>query len=467
MPNATGMEAGLRAQLQAQAQAQIVKVGRKGTPKISKSGDSQVRLNCVVSVVANRQDWPGPIESVACRHFAHEFSTRKGKKSLLLPQFSSVPEIKRKFVWTLHDLDRLAKSALKNPGHHKNFLEPNEFGHYLTALAQALDVVSPRLGGAAKTEVNCLLCTDDHAMAIHLERKLKNNVHYFAVKLYDPNRTASYMRVESQTPGDLSHLTLSDMLIDKNYKPQALVAICLDKQLQPQPPEHGLSLSSQGMRLALQLGLTKVVGRMLVAAEKKSPQTLAELFSGFHAVTGGSGLFIGFDCNHVEAVTLVVDTLLKSKLPPLQKTQLLMAMSKSGDTGLYRAFSCGYTEMIEEVTQLVLASNEIDPTAKVDVLSAWSKTQSCTGLHEVFRTGQTPLVEVFTQLILACPDLSEDQKIELLKARNANGVTGLTVAQSMGNTEATGVFLALVEKSNLSPRGKAWLSSTPYDFRRQ
>lgn len=453
---------GLEAKLRRQMAQQICSVQRKETPRISKSGNQHVTLNCVVPVVMNHEDVPLSVNTVKCRHFAHAFTLHRGKKSELMAQFSTAPAIHRKFHARLTQADRDFSAVLNSTTHHQILLENRQLGRYLQSVAMALDSTFPRhtTSHAARAEVNCLLLTDCHAMAVHVERKSKNGVIYFAAKLYEPNTTASYMRVENLNPEGFSHLTVSDMLINKRYKPDSCLGICLDDRLPLRLQENISAASNQAMTVALCYGRSGAVRQMLKAAENEAPEKLASLLTGFNKTTGFSGLGAAFRYGRTETVVLVVEALLRSRLAPHYITNLLTAMSRNGDTGLYTAFKFGTCELVDSVTRCVLASPNIDSKSKVLVLTAWSSSGRCPGLYEAFRSGQTTKVKSFAQNVLASPDLSDDNKVGLLAAKATNGATGLLAARRMGHFQTAQVFVSLVSQSQLSPERKSQLLET-------
>ena len=448
---------GIEARLRKQLAEQICSIQSKAEPRVSKSGRPNVSLNCIVPVVMNGHSEVVFVGTVKCRHFAYEFSKHRGKKSGLMAQFASVQTIRSMFHGRLDQIDLEFTETLCAPKYHRVFLENRQLGRYLAALVHELESKYPQQARLETREVNCLLLTDNHAMALHVQRKFKNGVGYFAAKLYEPDSTSSYMRVENLHPEGLRHLTLSDLLIRKSYKPAAFVAVCLDDRLEPRITECISTPLPQAMSVALLLGMTDAARQLMQVAQSVSPTTFAELFTGFNRSTGHCGLAAALIHNSIELVSLVVDTVLQSGIPPGHKTNLLMAMSHSGDTGLYSTFEKGSTKMVQAFTKRVLASPYIDTKSKVLVLAAWSSTHRRPGLQEAFRTGQTDKVEAFTKSVLASPNLNEDSKFSLLSARAADGTTGLAAACYGRHNQTVHAFAALISQSDLSQARKTEL----------
>lgn len=371
-------------------QLQIKKIHHKEKPRPSKNGIPKINLNCQVTVNVSDQFSVPHQDTVRCRHLAEFFALHRGKKSDLMKPFSTPAGIFATFDGRLLDFDQaFRKAVFEAPQDCKHVVCSHDFGRYLKALAHALEAEAEVQD--APQEANCLLLTDGHAMAMHLQHKSKHGVNYFVLKVYDPNDTASYVRVERQAPEDLGKLKLDELLITPKVigiyggdpkGPLSLVAVSLDHAVQPKIDRKLTAPTAANMYAALSCGVQAEVQAMLNA----SPQKQDDLF------------------HLLQAKSLLTST-----------------------PGLSMAFQHGYAETIGTFAQAVLASNSLTTKEKVELLTA-RRADGAPGLLIAFQRGQSDAVKVFMALILNSPVLSADQKTELLAAQRDDGMTGLSMA---------------------------------------
>ncbi|NJM31718.1 MAG: ShET2/EspL2 family type III secretion system effector toxin [Limnobacter sp.] len=201
---------------------------------------------------------------VECRHFAAVFALFQGTKRELTDSFSTEAGIGAFFSdGKLEGVEEQYYSRIQHASQAcKHLFSGEQLGQYLEAVAKAVQRQEPT-PGAQKKQANCLLLTEDHAMALHVEFKTKSGVGYFAVKLYDPNLTNNYTRVESSTAQGLRKLTFETMMpcphlaslyLNGNAK-LSMVAVCLDAQLEPQMSRPTVCESPVEMHNILSRGL--------------------------------------------------------------------------------------------------------------------------------------------------------------------------------------------------------------------
>lgn len=422
VPRSTVLQASLLAQVKQ-------KVSEKGVPYATKAGFPGVFLNAEVSVFSSNKRPQRFQQTVFCRHFATMFAQHAGKKSELLGPLSTEAGVRNQFDGVLHELDIAYYGLIREaPPGCKHVVSSEHLGQYLAALASTLQ--APQQGVNQPHEVNCLLITVDHAMALHVRLKSKAGMDYIAATLYDPNDTAHYKRVEQPTPQGFSAIKLQDMLVSPELlslyagapdRPLAMAAVSLDHRVQAPFDRSIVVPSIDNMHVALTHGVVDDVGVMFEAARHQ--QTAAALY------------------------------------------ELLAATPQQDNTfpGLYRAFQRGHTACIAAFGTLVLAADEFDRQAKVQLLSA-SNDDGTAGLYLAMDDGDTQTVQVFAQLVLNSAVLTDADKVYLLTAQDGNGHPGLFAAVRADQADTVRVFVQSVLASDLNMESKESLLKAETDF---
>jgi ankyrin repeat protein len=445
--------------------ARIAKLGRG--PYNATCGISGVDLNVKVSV-RPEVDFAtglaaGPAEKVECRHLALWF-TKAAKKSALMADFSSPGGVAKHFDGTLAAAHAdFFRTIAETDQAAKHVVSSRQLGEYLAAVAEALQTAD---GRQAPAEANCLLTTATHAMAIHVARKSKDGVDYFAVKVYDPNDTANYKRVEVQRPEDLEHLQLADMLVGGQatvdaYGPPgnpgavvSMAATCLTEGLRPLTDRTRTEATAENMCMALTTGARDEVRAMVQAAGSMPQDELFHLLQAQAARSGLLGNHLALERGHAETVKEFADFVVSSALPPDRQVALLAAKDQIGAPGLAFALQDGRGETVKAFADAVLRS-ALAPHRQTELLAA-KTPEGVPGLVLALQQGCTEAVRIFAEAVL-CSALAPDRQVELLSARLPDGAPGLVFAFQQGRSETLRRFADAVLGSALAPDQQAGL----------
>ena len=400
----------------------LEKIQRKGTPYAVKPTDSaNPHLNAQVLVTASDQQNDTRPEAVVCRHLAMVFAQQPGKKREMTEVFSTPEGIRNRFDGKLTKINAAFFKSLEDaPTNCKHVVRSDMLGNYLASLAETLSLKNKEEN--LPSQANCVLITSNHVMALHLEKKSKGMQDYFAAKLFDPNVTDNYKRVEHLSPQDLRRIELKDMLIDSQAlnayaggenKPLSMVAVSLDHRLQPLVDRSSNSPSAENMHVALSCGVVDDFRSLLEAGKNQS-------------------------------------------LNKEKHFHLLAAKSPEGVPGLYMAFQRGYANTVASFLDHVLTSDEFNNAEKIQLLEAKSASGT-PGLHLSFFSGHTTTVCAFTERVLASPQLTNDEKVSLLSAK-AGGFSGLYLAACSSKTETVTQFVQKVAASELPAAHKRTLT---------
>ena len=456
-------------------QARLEKIASKEAPYTAKNLRANVMLNNRVSTL----QWDGATpysEKVVCRHFAQEFVEQAGRKRKLVETFELPRAIAGRFESRLSAVhtDFEKAEALAKPD-SKHVLREDHLGHYLAALAESL----PKPCAEGQSEANCLLSTTRHAMALHMARKSRDGAEYFSVKLYDPNSTASYKRVEASSAESLRGLALQDLLVSPEFssgytdtagRPAILIAVCMNPLLRPNMDRSITSTSIDAMHTAMSAGSLEDVRRAL--SNLGSFEDGTEEFKGvlFKLLQANSryqhapGLFMALINGHVETMQVFARSVLSSSALSLaQKVELIAA--KAGDDAPALAIAIQYADAnaIEAYVEVVLNTSVFSNTQKVELIAARDPHGS-PALFVALREGKAAAVAAYARAVLSSSALADDQKVELLCARHSDGTPGLRSAleQESGNAletldllDAADALKRAVRMSSLSREHKA------------
>lgn len=366
---------------------------------------------------------------MACRHLAYWFAQYPGKKNALLKQFASREGVQAVFDGKLREVHLESLHKVRTAAQDaKHVVSADQLGDYLTSLATSLTAMQVQKPGV--TEVNCLLLTSDHSMALHLQQKRKNGITYFAAKLYDPNDTASYRRAVALTPEGFGSLRFETLLVSpenascyagEDEEPLTLAAVCLG-DVRP-AMNRSATASAASMHMALRCGVLEEVraalrtARSLEDSLEESSQQVFELVQARSGVHQLPGLYYALQDGHAEAVGECVDGILGlDSLSDDQRVLLLSADRWDGVGGLYMAFYEGQTEAVQRFLEPVLRSNLSE--AEKATLAQATHPSGVPGVLAAFFSGHAETVQVFTELI-GESSLSEEIKAQLTKPLQA------------------------------------------------
>ena len=414
---------------------------------------AETSLNCEVQI-SPEPDSPALAAEVACRHFAQMFVDAAGRKRQLMADFASTDRIESRFQSRLSELNAaFASASTRANADSKHVLREDRLGRYLAALADGLAM--PAAG--ERTEVNCLLSTSGHAMALHMSRKSRDGIDYFSVKFYDPNRTASYKRVEALTADALRDLSLTDMLLSRapqgiyadGFDARAtLVAVCLDPNLRPKVDRRITRPSVDAMHLALSDGSVEDLRQMLarIATKKNacSPKAVFRLLRADSVYAGAPGLHLAMGGGHAETVAVFVSAVLgATALTSEQMVELLAAKRSDGVPGLMSALQCGNAAVVKVYTGAVLNAEGLTKSQKIDLLSG-KRSDGDPALLFALQCGKPSAVEAYVRAVLTHPEFSNSDKVDLLAAENSDGDSALLFGLQAGNAKGVGAFARAV-----------------------
>ncbi len=446
--------------------ARLDKIAKKTTPYNAKRLNAETQLNGVVRVHPEAGHTLKS-ETVYCRHFVKAFVEYAGRKRSLMQEFLTSQKITSRFEHRLREMDVASRRVRKLVGaDSKHVVRDAQLGQYLAAVASAL--AKPPAGG--RSEANCLLESSCHAMALYVSRKSRDGTDYFSAKLYDPNNTASYRRVEALSIDSLRELTLKDMLItpalsekysDSHKHAVTLLAICLDPRLHPRMDRSLTEVSPDAMHLALSDGSLEDQHVMLASLDSKNiglaQHSLFEVLRAKSVYSGWTGLFGALAGGYADSASAFISFVLSaSDLTERQKTELIAAKDSRGMPGLFAALSLGKTQAVSAYAGAVLADSGISNGDKFTLLASKNRAGK-PGLFKAFEKGESEAVAAYAGAVLATSALTDPQKVELLTAHCASGGTGLAAAVANGATDTVEAFHQAVNTSNLSAADKRML----------
>lgn len=452
-------------------------IKRKGDPYPSTNCAPRVELN--QKVIVARGAFTDSKELVKCRHLAYEFATSSGKASKLMRDFSTEEDIRRTFNGRWEEVDTQFHQAVRHaPQNCKHVVRSDQFGNYLKALATALNDLE---ANTERVSANVLLITHNHAEAVQVEKNRKSGTTYFTAKLYDPNNTASYYRVEKLAPEDLGSVQMKDMLdnpddafidVAGTKQPLSMVAVSLDHSLCPDMSRSDVTPSADNMQVALGHGAHSAASAMIDTFHKTwnpengNAEQSRQFFILLEATSSAanhltpdiervSGFFMTLQYGHAETAKWFIKTVLTSRLlDENQKSDLLAARRSDGMPGLTAAFITGQAETVQTFTNSVLDS-DLSPEKKTELLAGNCPVVG-TCLSSAFEDGDSATVLAFTESVLAS-GLSPDEKTALLTAHSLNHEPGLRTACEKGHMETAEAFAAMVQASTLDEDNKTRL----------
>jgi ankyrin repeat protein len=436
---------------------QISKIDGKSVPYISqkdlKLSAQSVSLNGCALVPAK-----GGQQQVVCRHLAMAFFIHQGKTRDLMPEFYSKAGIEAYFNGKLTEIEKAYHLASSQSQENcKSLVHSAELGSYMRAIATHL--LAHKGDENVSKKVTCLLLTVKHAMVMQVEMKQKSGVFYFSAKLYDPNVTAIYKRVESLNPEGFENLTLEEMIAEKtlisvynNGKngPLPMLAVS-DAQILTTKTEinEKTPFLSDYMYLALEDGMPNAVEEILNVVLNSTELTVEKKIEllATKKPNGMPGLFMAMQNGHSESVKAFAEAVLNwTELTIDQKIELLAPNRADGTSGLYMAMQQGHSETVKAFAEAVLNSTELTVDQKTELLAA-KMADGTSSLFLPMQNGHSETVKAFAEVVLNSTELTVDQKIELLASKKSNGTSGLYQAMQNGHSETVKAFAEAVLNS--------------------
>ena len=400
------------------------KIDEKSNPYVPRRLDAAVNHNFKVLVRPGDATPERGLEEVACRHFALQWARSEAgfERRQLTAEFSAPTLIQRRFEGKLDAMDaELHDVIARAPAEAKHLINGPQLGRYLSSMANALDAPAP---GLRPSEADCLLFTCNHVFALHVEKKSRDGSTYVTAKLYDPNATASYKRVEADSPAALEPLGLADMLprpklanlyVIETGQALSLVAVCLRADLSPEMDRTRTMATAQDMRMALHCDVAQEIGSLIDTARIRADVTSLDLF-----------------------------TLLEAKT------------SDASVPGLYLALQEGHAGSVRAFVQAVLCAPELTEIQRFVLLEAADVDDGCSGLFMAMQEGRSDAVEAYARAVLGS-ELPDLQKVDLLSALSPAGETGLSVAKDLERSAVVDAFVDAVSQSGLPRELKAEL----------
>jgi ankyrin repeat protein len=409
------------AQLESFAQLLLKRAGLPYTPS---KGDSEVNLNCEVELSDELPDAEGAT-NVTCRHFVAAFVEKQGKKRGLVDHFSTSDGIRSVFSGSLAQANKAFYDTLRSaPQHARHLVDEAQFGAYVGAIVQALIA-----GGDTDSvnAINAILVASDHTMALQVQRKQKHGEIYFTAKVFDPNNTGNYrrMNVKDLTPEALARLQFNDFLIDPTAavdlavadEPLSMSAICVDTRLNLQLPQMHFSASAQVDELP----------------------TKSELYTVL-----SSGMIEGLAAITARVSNLVIP------MPEQVLVELLSASNETGMCGLHWAVMNGHVDAVKAFGNTMSALG-LSSEAKAAIISNETIEVGLTPLYIAIRREANDMVNALKVIIeeLALP---HDARFQILAAKDNNGMPALIAALSENKFEAARAATAMFTELDIDPQ---------------
>ena len=344
--------------------------------------------------------FPGTDEEIACRHLVeHRQSEQERSPQIKFDdaQFASTEVIAAHVSYdTEAKHDHLIVHATE-----ARLLHNRDFGKGLVQQFAAM---------AAEGEASrlILLLSTNHAMSVQLRIKEKDGKPYYVAALFDPNRTASHVRIASDSLLTLETLTLKDLIDGEgrynDYYPEP---DGLSMMVVRPPAQEGQTMTGPARGVVENRTLTSSI-------EDKEITPTALFYMMTHGCAG--------DLRRLKGEI--------ASRPEKERIALLAAKDDRGNIpGLYSALQNGHADAIKAFGELLLFVPEDQRAA----LLVAKNTDGVPGLYMALQNGHADAIKAFGKLLLLVP---EDQRAALLAAKNADGVPGLFIALQEGHADA-------------------------------
>ncbi len=389
-------------------------------------------------------------KTLMCRHYAVQYAASE-KKAQMLETFSDPQRIALHFgaVSQRRELDDAFIATMVDvPQSAKHLMKANRLGGYLAHVAERLDAAH---GG----EANIVLITPTHAMALHVQRKERKpdepdaGASYFAVKLYDPNRTSNHIRVEAASPQALEPLRFKDLnragpsLYFAGVADPHLMTSCQDLALSLPQAELASKLNGHALFLAVNTSLHDAVDStaalLRTLPTPLHPEVLQELLfarpAGMDAPALNRSMRMWREGGMHSYAQLLRVAVQRHGLEPGTLTALLRGASDTGTPALHAGMDYGNAQALREFG-LALPQFDLPRSTTIELLAA-RDANGVTALHAASKAGHADVVHAYADVLLAQGDrLTPSDKADLFAGHGPERETACQVAQRNGHTEA-------------------------------
>lgn len=454
----------------ANSESRRLKIERKSSPYIPKltSVLDLALLNCLVNVEPISEHAalhsPDPLlpipvasSSVVCRHFATSFAAHRGKKAALVGQFSTPAGIREHYSGRLNEVQAKYIDVMASASQNcKHLVSGAQLGSYLCNLAKALEQSHSASTTPQQSELNSLLLTANHVMAVEVARKVKDDVVYFSAKLFDPIVTNFYKRVETLRAEDLAALTFADLSIDSRDEASiaqangtCLAAVCLDGGHLPPLARLDARPIPENIHLALSIGMSAEFDSMINgprAGDPLSDEEMLYLLVANSSLMGAPGLYMALKDDQPAAVARFFEAVLSNSSLEYCRMGLLASRDVKGTPALFAALASGAGASVREYVAAVFRSG-LPLAQKVELLASKDRN-GLPALMAAMYLGKVKSIEAFVPVVANEGSLG-DRRRELLAAKHPDGISALGVAVCHSQGLAVGAFVHAVTNSSL------------------
>lgn len=403
-----------------------------------------------------------------CRHLALAFADQAGKKREgFLEHMSVGSHVEAYFHEKLGAVNaRFEELLISTQPEHRHIVTDEKLGTYLSALAKGLP--PSRLG--EPSEVNCLMLTHNHAMAVHVQRKREmSGSEYYAVRMYDPNQTSDAERIVVRQPSDLEGLFSRKTILTYTgcvsyARRQPMVALCLKSDHPPVTmSRHETPASADNMFLAVQRGSRLDVEAMMSVDKGGQGRPGQELIKGLIQVSEKTGLsFFNEAIALLDAPTVkqLVVWALQADVTQRDKVQLFCPNNNNEYSWFSSACQPDRMEVLKTVIDVFMTSTALTPMNKLALLS----DTDCDGrsvLLTVLHHGDAQAIRKIFSLVLASSGLAKEHTSALLEQRGPEGLSLLSSGLHHDDPEkAKATCQAMLETSGMTGTEKLALLDT-------
>lgn len=248
-----------------------------------------------------------------------------------------------------------------------------------------------------------LLESTNHAMSVGLKVKKKEGKPHYVAEFFDPNVTASHVRIASESLHTFEMLTLQDFIADKNYQdyyPESdgLSMMFVRPSSQEEPGMPGPAQGAVANRT-----LTSSIGDQEINATAL-----------WHMLRNG---FAG-DLRHLKGEI--------ARRPENKRIWLLAAKDNCGMPGLYMALQEGHADTIRTFGKLLPL---VSPEERSELLMA--SFQGVSGLAEALKMGKLEALEQYIEIVRnTAPALSAKECTALLTVIRRSHATRIKLLTS-------------------------------------
>ena len=435
---------------------------------------------------------------VMCRHLATSYlkAAREGRTHTLLAAFSTRLGIEQQLTAEggvdAVNADFMARSYLAHDS-AKHLVSADRLGEYLGAVADTLGAGA--LNGSASTTV--MLLTERHALAAKVSRKAGGGPPRVTVSVYDPNLTATHVRMEAADSFGLAGLRLADIntaLALTQDGPTRLQLVAIAQGVAVPSPQRQFAgpLDTHALNMALSHGLVSTLNDVAQQLAARAPaEDKAALLARLAArdSRGQPALGVAMARNIPQAVLSYARVLASAResgaLQHADVCTLIAGRTARGETPLSGALLVGApaavqaygealcragltrAERAEVLRNAASAFASIHPAPAPSQRAALSELGALTQalglsaaaaarilacndevgtplLHHLLAAGDAQAVNALGEVHAALGQ-APDVVAELLLARDSLGVPGLHAVLGSGRADCIDAYAALLE----------------------